>query len=206
MDVGGLSKIELLIASARGGDDKALGRLLECYRNYLMLLVQARLGRRLQNKFDPTDVVQETFLRASAGFETFRGDSEAALVAWLRRILASRLYDLLNRFYGADCRDVAHEGELQKELDNSSEVAEAFMAPGSSPSHTASRRERAVIVSDSLAALPEHYRRVIVLHHFEQLALPAVAQEMGRSVDSVEKLWVRALARLRRTLAASTDA
>lgn len=205
MCIDGTGEVETLIASARGGDGEAMGQLLESYRNYLMLLVQVRVGHRLQSKVDPADVVQDTFLRASGQFDTFRGDSEASLLAWLRKILASRLYDLRRRFYVADCRDVAKEVQLQKELDNSSEIAAALMAPGSSPSQGASHREWAVIVSDRLAALPEDYRRVIVLHHFRQLTLADAARQMGRSVDSVEKLWVRALGQLRRVLKGNGD-
>jgi RNA polymerase sigma-70 factor (ECF subfamily) len=41
---------------------------------------------------------------------------------------------------------------------------------------------------------------VIVLRHLEGLTFPAVADRMGRSVDSVEKLWLRAIARLRQAV------
>jgi predicted DNA-binding protein (UPF0251 family) len=51
-----------------------------------------------------------------------------------------------------------------------------------------------------LARLPEDYREVIVLRHLEGLSIPDVARRMGRSAGSVEKLWVRALVRLRRSL------
>ena len=39
---------------------------------------------------------------------------------------------------------------------------------------------------------PEHYREVLVLRHLEDLPFAEVASHMGRSVDSVEKIWVRA--------------
>ena len=48
--------------------------------------------------------------------------------------------------------------------------------------------------------LPGDYREVIVLRHLEALPFTEVARRMGRSVDSVEKLWMRALARLRKEL------
>ncbi|MGI6419921.1 MAG: sigma-70 family RNA polymerase sigma factor [Thermoguttaceae bacterium] len=203
MPAGGPSETEILIASARGGDGKALGRLLQSYRNYLTLLVHAGIGSRLQSKIDPADVVQETFLRALARFETFRGQNEAELLAWLRKILASQLHNVWCRYFTASCRNVAQEVQLQRELDNSSQLAEALMAPGSSPSQRASHREWAVHVSDRLAELPEHYRQVIMLHHFWELTLPEVAQQMGRSIGSVEKIWVRGLASLRRSLGGS---
>jgi RNA polymerase sigma-70 factor (ECF subfamily) len=45
--------------------------------------------------------------------------------------------------------------------------------------------------------LPDDYRDVIVLRNLEGLTFPQVAERMARSQDSVEKLWLRALARLR---------
>jgi RNA polymerase sigma-70 factor, ECF subfamily len=57
-----------------------------------------------------------------------------------------------------------------------------------------------VLLADELEKLPADYREVIVLRHLEELSFPEVARLMGRTVDSVQKLWVRALARLRQTL------
>ncbi len=62
------------------------------------------------------------------------------------------------------------------------------------------RRERALLLAEALAILPEDYREVIVLRHLEGLGFADVALRMGRTEDSVKNLWVRALARLRRTL------
>lgn len=42
MPVGGPGETEILIASARDGDGQALGRLLESYRDYLMLVAWFR--------------------------------------------------------------------------------------------------------------------------------------------------------------------
>ena len=44
------------------------------------------------------------------------------------------------------------------------------------------------------------YREVVILRHLEELTFPQVAERMGRTVDSVQKLWVRALANLRRMM------
>ena len=51
----------------------------------------------------------------------------------------------------------------------------------------------------------EHEREVILLHDFEEMSFPAVAQRMGRSVGSVERLWIHALANLRRRLQGTSD-
>ena len=88
---------EQLLRLAQEGDRQALGQLLQLYGNYLLLLAQMQIGRRLQGKVDAADLVQETFLAAHRDFLQFRGTTEAELVSWLRRILAARLVDLVRR-------------------------------------------------------------------------------------------------------------
>jgi RNA polymerase sigma-70 factor (ECF subfamily) len=192
---------ELLLTAARQDGEPALGRLLERYRAYLGLLARAQIGRHLRSRADSSDVVQETFLAAHRDFAKFRGTSEAEFVAWLRNILAARLADLVRRHLKAKARDARLEKRLAGDLDRSSQaLAFALAARGPSPSQEAARRELGVLLADAIKALPADYGEVIVLRHLEGLSFAEVAARMGRSVDSVEKLWVRALARLRHRL------
>jgi RNA polymerase sigma-70 factor (ECF subfamily) len=189
-----------LLTEARG-NAAALGPLLELYRRYLGLLARVQVGQRLQGKVDASDLVQETFLDAHRRFQQFRGTSEAEFTRWLRQILAAKLADLLRRYLGAKGRDVRLERDLEKALELSAAQFGAGIADsGSSPSHQASRREQAVILADALAQLPDDYREAIVLRHLEGLTFPEVARRMGRTLDSVEKLWMRALAKLRQVM------
>jgi RNA polymerase sigma-70 factor, ECF subfamily len=192
---------ERLLQEARAGDAARLGQLLELYRRYLALLARVQIGQRLQGKADASDIVQETFLHAHRNFARFRGTSEGEFVSWLRQILATNLANLLRRYLGAQGRDVRLEREIGEAFDRSSILlAQGLAAPQSSPSHQASRREQSVLLADALAQLPQDYRDVLVLRHLEGLTFPQVAERMGRSLDSVEKLWMRGLARLRRLL------
>jgi RNA polymerase sigma-70 factor (ECF subfamily) len=192
---------EDLIVRARAGDDDALGQLLEHYRAYLMLLARLQIGRRLQGKADCTDVVQETFLEAARHFTSFRGTTEPELASWLRQILAGCLSHLVRRYCGTQGRDVRLERALEHELDQSSRAIDrGLVAVQSTPSQRASRREQAVLLADALRLLPDDYHEVIVLRHLEGLTFPQVAERMARSVDSVEKLWLRAVARLRQAV------
>jgi RNA polymerase sigma-70 factor (ECF subfamily) len=192
---------EELLRQARAGSSPALGQLLELYRRYLALLVRLQIGRRLQGKVDASDLIQEAFLEAHRNFAQFRGTAEAEFLGWLRQILASRLGEVVRRYLKTQRRDVRLERTLARELDRSSRnLDRALVAPQSSPSNQAVRREQAVRLADALGRLPEAYREVIILHHMEGLTLPKVAQRMGRTVPSVEKLWARALARLNRVL------
>ena len=204
MTVSATSDPEQLLLQAQAGDVTALGQLLEKYQSYLMLLARLQIGRRLQGKVDPADLVQETFLNAHRDFAKFRGDTEAEWISWLREILACNLAHLIRRYLGTQRRDVRLERELKQDLNHSSQVlGQSLMTPQSSPSQSASRREQAVLLADALEKLPEDYREVIILSHLESLSFSEVALRMGRSVDSVKNLWARALARLRRAVGAT---
>ena len=63
------------------------------------------------------------------------------------------------------------------------------------------RGEQSLQVAQALSLLPPDYQSVIVLRHLEGLTFPQIAERMSRSVDSVEKLWLRGLTQLRKTFA-----
>jgi RNA polymerase sigma-70 factor (ECF subfamily) len=196
---------ERLLLLARQGDSPALGRLLESYRAYLVVLARVQIGRRLQGKVDASDVAQEACLGAYRDFGDFRGTTEKELLGWLRGILASLLANLVRHYQGTKRRDVRLERQLQVELDQSSHALDrCLIAPESSPSQQAARREQSVVLAEALGRLPDEWRELLILRHLEGLTFPQVAERMGRTVDSVKKQWPRALAALRRLLEGQT--
>lgn len=190
-----------LLQQAKAGNADGLGQLLEVYRRYLSLLARIEIGRNLQAKLDASDLVQDTLLEAHRNFPKFQGSSETQFVCWLRQIMAANLANLLRRYLGTKGRDVRLERDLAIRLDQSSRMLDCGLIDrGSSPSHQASRREQAVLLADALDKLPKDYREAIVLRHLEGLTFPEVSERMGRTLDSVEKLWVRGLAQLRQVM------
>src|SRR3954462_10213003 len=114
--------LEELLPLARARDGQAQGALLEQYRNYLTLLARVQIGRRLQGKVDPADLVQETFLKAHRDLASFRGKTEGELCSWLRQILAANLAMLVRHYCGTQRRDVRLECQLALEIDQSSQI------------------------------------------------------------------------------------
>src|SRR5438034_10451874 len=103
-----------LIQEARRSIPGALDRLLESFRNYLRLLAQTGIDVSLRGKADPSDLVQETLLKAHERFTQFRGKTEAELAVWLRQILARALADLVRRYRVAEARKVTRERSLEE--------------------------------------------------------------------------------------------
>lgn len=191
--------LSLLLAEAKIGSETARGALFEHHRTYLELLARVELGRRLKNKIDPSDVVQETFLEAHRSFDRFRGEGE--FTSWLRTILARRLAHVVRRYVRSQGRDVRREQVFDPVMEQSPRaVWRGRVSVQPSPSQKADLREQVVLLAEALRHLPSDYREVVLLRHFEELSFVEVARRMHRSLDSVQKLWVRALARLRREL------
>jgi RNA polymerase sigma-70 factor (ECF subfamily) len=191
---------ELLLDQARAGDDAALGRLLELYRNYLRLMARTLISQPLRVRFDASDLVQETFLKAQHEFPGFLGSTEPELVAWLRQILVRNLTDQI-KWHRAGKRDYRREEPVEVMLDRSSlTVQKALAVPISSPSAQVSRREQAVLLADALAKLPADYREVFILRNLEHIPFDQIAARMNRSPGAVRKLWARTMLSLKRLL------
>ena len=197
MSGGGDPLVPELIVAARQAQAGALDRLLMLYTNYLKLVARASIDAALRAKADPSDVVQETLIKAHAAFEHFEGASEAELVTWLRQILAHNIADLARR-YRAGSRRVSLEIPLDEALRASADALNNFVAgEASSPSRAFQRREMTVVVADALALLSADHREVIILRSIEERDWPEIAEKMGRTPDAVRVLWARALKQLK---------
>jgi RNA polymerase sigma-70 factor, ECF subfamily len=196
--VNGGSFVNRLIDEARSQAPGALDRLLESYRNYLRLLARTGIDASLRGKADPSDLVQETLIKAHQHFDQFQGQTETELIAWLRRILARNLADLVRRYKAAGTRSVGREQSLDDRFGATSRAVFQLVAPnGHSASQSAQRRELSIILADALAELVPDHREVVVLRSLEGREWDDVARAMGRSPGAVRLLWARALKKLR---------
>ena len=186
-----------LIGLARAGDRGAQDELLGRYRSYLSLLARMSFARALRSKLDASDVVQDVLVSAHGGLGQFRGETEAELTAWLRRILSNRLAEVNRRFFVNQGRRVDREVRLDDAVARSSQsLAGLPAARGTSPSRGAERREAGALVADALSALKDDDREVIVLRSLEEHDWPEIGRRIGRHPEAARALWVRALRRL----------
>jgi RNA polymerase sigma-70 factor (ECF subfamily) len=175
---------------------------LEQQRDYLRLLARLHLDPRLRGKFDPSDAVQQTLLKAHENLGQVRGGGEAELLAWLRRILANTLADALRQF-GRDKRDVAREQSLEAALQDSTRSLHALLGtPPSSPSQQAMRHEDLRQLAQALEQLPEDQRTVVELHHLQDQSVADIARALERTEPAVAGLLRRGLKKLRQLLQA----
>jgi RNA polymerase sigma-70 factor (ECF subfamily) len=198
------SNVRQLIDQAQGGSAEALGRLLEDCRPYLLSVANQELRAELQGKLAPSDLVQETFLRAHGNIDQFNGQTEEELLSWLRRILLNTLANATRRYQGTEKRQSSREVALDAN-DSGEAFRNAIPAPGSSPSSEFSDRERDEALQRALRQLPELQRSVIQLRNWELLPFEEIGRRIGRSPEAARKLWARSLEYLRSILEGADD-
>jgi RNA polymerase sigma-70 factor, ECF subfamily len=180
-------------------------RTWEPYRGYLRVLAGLNLPADLRAKLDPSDVVQQTLLKAHEKRAQLRGRSEAEAAGWLRAILATTLAEAA-RAFARDRRDLGREQSLEAAVEESSARLEAWLAADqSSPSAAAQRHEQLARLADAIDRLPEDQRRAVELRHLCGLPVAEIAAEMDRTDVAVAGLIRRGLQRLRELLSADRD-
>lgn len=174
--------------------------LLERYRGYLRVLAGLHLHALLRGKLDPSDVVQQTMLRAVQGFDELRCREPAVVAAWLRQTLARTMADLARDFFRGK-RDVSLERPLEADLDRSSAGLVGLLADGEpSPSQQLEQAERQLRIADALLRLPEAMREAVVRKHLQGYSLAEIAAHLGRTPAAVASLLRRGLEQLREHL------
>lgn len=185
-----------LLADARSGDASAVGSLLDEYRDYLLLIANQQIDRKIQGKVGGSDIVQESMLAAQQGFSQFEGDTPEQLMAWLRQILLHDVYEVGRHYKKTAKRHVDREVPLTHEFKAISPIVD----PKNTPKTDALIREDASRLREAMQQLPADYRRVLELRNWEQLTFAQVGEQMDRSEDAARKLWTRAILHLQQMI------
>jgi len=173
----------------------------ERYRDLLSVLArQIQLDPRLRRRFDASDLVQETLLKATQNLEQFRGGTEGELVKWLQGIMENALTDAIRKAR-AKKRDLAQEEVLATVVSESStRLGSWLVAPDSSPSQRAEREEQILRLAAALTKLPQDQRDAVILRDSLDTPIRAIAEQLGRSEKAIAGLLVRGRHKLRELL------
>jgi RNA polymerase sigma-70 factor (ECF subfamily) len=197
------SEINRLLQRAAAGDQQSMGMLFDCHRDRLRRMVSLRLDQRLQGRIDASDVIQETFLDASAGLVGYMQNPAMPFYLWLRFLTGIRLAKLHRHHLGTQMRDAAREISIYRgALPETSSAALAAQLIGheTRPSEAAMRAELKIRLQEALNSLDRLDREVLALRHFEQLSSAEAAQVLGIKESAERQRYVRALEKLREIL------
>ena len=200
---GDTSETDRLLQQAARGDRQVLGTLLARHQDRLRRMIALRLDRRLQGRIDPSDVIQEAYLEATARLAEYLHDPSMPFFLWLRFLTGQKLVTLHRHHLGVKMRTAGQEVALyQGPLPEASSAALAAQLLGhdTHPSAAAIRAEMKIRVQEVLNNMDPLDREVLALRHFEQLSRAEIAGVMGISEAAAGKRYIRALERLKQDL------
>lgn len=174
---------ELLVERAKRGDVQAFEQLISQYEKKVFNTAYRLTG----NYEDAADVAQEAFLRAYSSIPEFRGDSSFA--TWLFRIVHNACLDELRkrkrqRMTSLDEPVAGEDGEMDRQL----AVADA----ADNPEQALERVEVQRTVQESISALDEEYRVVVVMRDIQGYSYNEIADALGINLGTVKSRLNRA--------------
>ena len=188
----------------RQEEHQRLGEWCAQYRSRLRRLVALRLDARLHGRVDPSDVVQEACLEASARYEDYLRSSLIPPFLWLRFLTVQKLALLHRQHLGTKMRDASRDVPLPAEETpqvTSAGLAQQLLSLSTTPGQAAIRAEMSRRLQEALDRMDPCDREILALRHFEELSNAEAAQVLGLSVSAGSKRYLRALKRLKDILA-----
>ncbi|MFN7960458.1 MAG: sigma-70 family RNA polymerase sigma factor [Thermoanaerobaculia bacterium] len=180
-----------LVNRARSGDSAACDELARRYRQPAYLLALQLLG----DPDDALDVAQDALLRFFSKLNRF--NSGLPVKPWLLSIVRNRAVDLVRRRKVRRAEPIeTEEGGYRPELVDREDDPETSFA----------RRELAERLWESLRALPEAQREILVLRDYQDLSYAEIAEVLGVPLGTVMSRLHRARASLRELVEARARA
>jgi RNA polymerase sigma-70 factor (ECF subfamily) len=193
------SETQVLIQSARDGDDQAVRRLLVLYHPRLRARLLRQMDPTMRSKMEPEDILQQVYLEVFRAIDRFTYQGKDSLLRWMYAILDRKLIDE-HRAMRAERRDVRREVKAAPPSAHRTtylDLMARVMADERSPSQVVRKDEALGALTACVASLPAHYRDVIKMRFLEGRPVAEVAKELDRSIGSVHMICHRALRQLR---------
>jgi RNA polymerase sigma factor (sigma-70 family) len=166
-----LSDIEL-VKQALNGNDSAYTELMNRYKKKVEIIVSRLVKKEVE------DLVQEIFTKAFTSLSTFK--SEFSFSTWLYKIATNHCIDHIRKrkisTYSLDEELELEEDTVHREIPDWSKT----------PDYELLRKEKNEIIHQAINSLPEHYRKVIILRHFEDKSYEEIAKELKLPIGTVK--------------------
>jgi RNA polymerase sigma-70 factor, ECF subfamily len=167
------------VLRAQQGDIDAFESLVDDYRGNLM----ATAMRSLRNADDANDAVQETLVKAFRAIRTFKAGRPFG--PWISRICSNCCVDQLRHRRGQSESLDKHEYGLAADVDLE---------------HDAERSEEDQVVRAVVSRLPDHYRAIVMMRHFEHMDVCEIAERVSKPEGTIKSWLFRARALMKKDL------
>ena len=166
-----------LIARLQKRDEAAFEELIRQYEKKVYTLCFRMCG----NSEDAEEAAQDAFLALWRGIDRFR--QESSLSTWIYRLATNACIDTLRR---------------RKKQSGSVSLDAVDTSP--QPQETVEHREAQKLLQEGLSALPEEYRKVLILREIEGLSYTEIAESASIELGTVKSRISRGRSLLRNFL------
>jgi RNA polymerase sigma-70 factor (ECF subfamily) len=169
-----------LVARAAAGSREAFDALVDQHYE----AVYAHAYRVLRNSDDASDATQTTFVKALRSIGDF--DVERPMRPWLYRICGNVCIDLARSRHRSNESIENHAYMLESADDLEGGAEQSELRDG---------------IMRAILNLPAKYRRILILRHYEQMAVEEIAETLGAPEGTIKSWLFRARAMLKKELA-----
>ena len=173
-----------LIARLQKRDEAAFEELIRQYEKKVYTLCFRMCG----NSEDAEEAAQDAFLALWRGIDRFR--QESSLSTWIYRLATNACIDTLRR-------RKKQSGSVS--LDDEELFVDA-VDTSPQPQETVESREAQKLLQEGLSALPEEYRKVLILREIEGLSYTEIAESASIELGTVKSRISRGRSLLRNFL------
>jgi RNA polymerase sigma-70 factor (ECF subfamily) len=167
-------------------------------------MVQMRLDRKIQQRVDASDIVQEVLVEANRRLGDYLDNPVMPFHLWLRHLARDRVIDAHRRHRVSAKRSVDREQNMvaktradQSGIDLAVQLRDQQLTPATAATMMELRRQFEAAVQQ----LSDQDREIVLMRHFEQLSNQHAAQALGLSLPAASMRYLRAMRRLRQLLA-----
>ena len=196
-------KTQDLLKLAKDGNADAAENLLNRHRDSLRRMVQMRLDRRIQQRVDASDIVQDVMIEANRRLTDYLENPAMPFHLWLRHMARDRIIDAHRRHRGSAKRSVDREQPnlAVGGMDHSTmELAAQLVDGEATPAAAVAMNELQTRFEQAISKLGEQDQEIVLMRHFEHLSNQEAAIALELSEPAASMRYLRAMRRLRELL------
>jgi len=173
---------EMMIELAKSGRPEALEQIYVRNRERIFRLAL----RYIHTSEDAEDIVQDTFIKALTGINTFDFSLGSSLPAWLSRICVNCAIDWL--------RNRKRHGGIMPSLDA---LSREIPSGGPSSEQLAIERRCSLWVQNAVSLFSPRQQTIFTMRYLEHLNIRQIAERMDCSEANIRAHLFRSLSKLR---------
>ncbi len=148
---------------------------MDLQRQHLRRFVECRINQKVASRLDASDIIQEVYIRAYRGLDTYLVDPEIPPMVWLRRLSKQILSEAHRKQFR----------QLRSPYQEQSDINESFIGrivdSNESVRTEAEKRDTAERIRSLLDQLSEIDREVLEMRHLEGYSIRDIAQLLDLS-------------------------